>query len=91
MSNYEYFPRAEMYKATIESTTKQMVDHPEHYNQGELEAITVIEDQGWGEAFCAANVIKYIMRYKHKANPLEDLKKVKWYTERLISYYENKH
>jgi hypothetical protein len=89
MSNYDYFPRAEMYKAAITKASREMIDHPDHYNFGEIEAIDVIEDQGLGEAFCAANVIKYIMRYKHKGTSLEDLKKVKWYTERLISYYEN--
>ena len=87
MSNYDYFPRAEMYKETL--TEKEMVDHPPHYNFGEIEAIDVIEDQGLGEAFCAANVIKYILRYKHKGTPLKDLQKIKWYTERLLSYYEN--
>lgn len=93
MSNYDYrFPSAEeMTKALSNlNSKKEMVDHPKHYNAGSIEAIEVIEDQGLGEAFCAANVIKYIMRYKHKGTPLEDLKKIKWYTERLISYYENK-
>ncbi len=89
MSNYDYFPRAEMYKTTLEIKPKEMVDHPAHYNVGEIEAIDLIEDQGLGEAFCAANVMKYIMRYKHKGTPLKDLQKIKWYTERLISYYEN--
>ncbi len=89
MSNYDYFPRAEMYRATLETKPKEMVDHPAHYNAGEIEAIDLIEDQGLGEAFCAANVMKYIMRYKHKGTPLKDLQKIKWYTERLISYYEN--
>ena len=96
-----HFPRTENYLRNLGSEDKEqlnklssikqkeMVDHPNHYNVGELEAITVIEDQGLGEAFCAANVMKYIMRYKHKGTPLEDLKKIKWYTERLISYYEN--
>ena len=94
MSNEYRFPRTENFLKTRGSEDdikpKEMVNHPKHYNAGELEAITVIEDQGLGEAFCAANVIKYIMRYKHKGTPLEDLKKIKWYTERLISYYENK-
>jgi hypothetical protein len=90
MSNYDYrFPSAEeMTKALLKE--KEMVDHPKHYNSGNIEAIALIEDQGLGEAFCAGNVMKYIMRYKHKGTALEDLKKVKWYTERLISYYENK-
>lgn len=84
MSNYDY-----RYPLTLEKS-KEMVDHPKHYNAGAIEAIALIEDQGLGEAFCAGNVIKYIMRYKLKGTPIEDLKKVKWYTERLISYYENK-
>ena len=98
MSNFDYkyehssIPSSQDMIKAIHKLEKQkeMVDHPKHYNAGELEAITVIEDQGLGEAFCAANVMKYIMRYKHKGTPLEDLKKIKWYTERLISYYENK-
>jgi len=65
------------------------VDHPSHYNQGSIETIEVIEGLGWGEEFCSSNIIKYISRYKHKGNELKDLYKVKWYTERLISYYEN--
>ena len=92
MSNYDYRPsNAEDMMKALErlESQKEMINHPKHYNAGELEAITVIEDQGLGEAFCTANVIKYIMRYKHKGTPLEDLKKIKWYTERLISYYEN--
>jgi hypothetical protein len=93
MSNYDYrIPTSEEIIKKLEEQNKaqEMVDHPEHYNFGEIEAIDVIEDQGLGEAFCSGNIIKYIMRYKHKGTPLEDLKKVKWYTERLISYYENK-
>ena len=98
MSNFDYryehssIPSSQDMIKAIEKLEKQkeMVDHPKHYNVGTIEAIEVIEDQGLGEAFCSANVIKYIMRYKHKGTALEDLKKVKWYTERLISYYENK-
>jgi hypothetical protein len=100
MSNYDYIPSAEDMIKTLEkfSALKEVaesvrptdeVNHPEHYNFGEIEAIDIIEDQGHGEAFCAANVIKYILRYKHKGTPLKDLRKIKWYTERLISYYEN--
>ena len=92
MSNYDYrIPTSEEIIKKLEEQNKaqELVNHPSHYNSGEIEAITVIEDQGLGEAFCSGNIIKYIMRYKHKGTPLEDLKKVKWYTERLISYYEN--
>lgn len=65
------------------------VNHPTHYNQGNIETIDYIESCGMGEDFCAANIIKYISRYKHKGTPLKDLYKVKWYIERLINYYES--
>ncbi len=92
MSNYDYIPSSEQMTKALEKLSKvqEMVDHPAHYNFGEIEAIDIIEDQGLGEAFCAANIIKYVLRYKHKGTPLKDLQKIKWYTERLISYYENK-
>lgn len=69
---------------------KEMVNHPDHYNQGKIEVIDYIEDIGMGEDFCAGNAIKYLSRYKYKNKPLEDLKKAKWYIERLIQNYENK-
>lgn len=61
---------------------KEMVDHPDHYNQG-IETIDYIES--WNMDFATGNVIKYVTRAKYKENPLEDLKKAKWYLERLIN------
>jgi predicted 2-oxoglutarate/Fe(II)-dependent dioxygenase YbiX len=61
---------------------KEMVDHPDHYNQGKIEVIDAIED--WDLNFNEGNVVKYVARHRHKVNPLEDLKKAKWYIERLI-------
>ena len=58
------------------------VKHPKHYNIGKIEVIDAIED--WDLGFHAGNVVKYISRHKHKGNPVEDLKKAKWYLERLI-------
>lgn len=66
------------------------VNHPSHYNQGSLEVIRVIEDWGFAEDFCAGNAIKYISRYKHKSNPVEDLKKARWYIDYLIKTLEEK-
>ena len=62
------------------------VDHPKHYNSGKIEVIDAIED--WMMGFCDGNVIKYVARHKHKGKPIEDLKKAKWYLERLIQQYE---
>ena len=66
---------------------KEMVDHPDHYNQGKIEVIDAIED--WDLNFNEGNVVKYVARHRHKINPLEDLKKAKWYLDRIISKYEN--
>lgn len=62
------------------------VDHPDHYNQGKFEVIEVIED--WDLGFAAGNAVKYIARYKYKAKPVEDLKKARWYIDRLIQQLE---
>jgi hypothetical protein len=65
------------------------VDHPDHYNQGEFEAIDVIED--WNLGFEAGNAVKYIARYKHKGKPVKDLKKARWYIDRLIQRIEREN
>ena len=31
--------------------------------------------------------LKYLFRYRHKNNPLQDLKKARWYLDRLIEEY----
>ena len=62
--------------------SKEKVDHPAHYNQGRFEVIDVIED--WNLNFCEGNVVKYVARHRHKGEPLEDLRKARWYIDRLI-------
>ena len=64
------------------------VHHPAHYGGADnvYEAINVIEAYDMG--FLDGNVLKYLLRYKKK-NGLEDLKKAKWYLERLITNIEN--
>ena len=63
------------------------LDHPDHYNKG-IEVIDYIDS--WDFNFTVGNIIKYVSRHKHKAKPLEDLKKAKWYLDRLIKNYEDK-
>ena len=71
-------------------TTKEMVDHPIHYNMGKYEAIDVIED--WNLGFNLGNTIKYISRagHKDKTKTIEDLKKSLWYLQREIANLEGK-
>uniref|UniRef100_A0AB39AIW0 Nucelotide kinase n=1 Tax=Klebsiella phage KpTRp1 TaxID=3236632 RepID=A0AB39AIW0_9CAUD len=70
-----------------------MVNHPSHYTQGSIECIDAIKAATVGktgiEAVCVANVVKYLWRYEEK-NGLEDVKKARWYLERLVNELENK-
>lgn len=69
------------------------VNHPDHYTQGGVECIDAIAAATTGktgiEAVCVANVIKYLWRYELK-NGLEDVKKARWYLDRLINELEGK-
>ncbi len=67
-------------------TGEDIVNHPEHYKKGGIETIDFINAKDLG--YEAGNVIKYIVRYRLKGNPLEDLKKAKWYIEHLIALEE---
>lgn len=69
---------------TKQPSDSSSVNHPAHYNQGSIEVIDAIED--WKLSFHAGNVIKYVVRAPHK-NGLEDLKKARWYLDRLIQLH----
>ena len=68
-----------------------MVSHPQHYTQGGIECIDALKAATVGkrgiEAVCVANVIKYLWRYEEK-NGIEDIRKAKWYIERLLREIE---
>ena len=65
-----------------EYTYVQTVDHPSHYNKTSLEVIDAID--AWDLDFSEGNIIKYLLRAKHKKNAKEDLEKCLWYCQRLI-------
>ena len=67
-------------------SNKEKVNHPSHYNAGSIEVIDAIED--WKLDFNTGNVIKYVARHQHKGRPVEDLKKARWYLDRLIKNIE---
>lgn len=67
------------------------VEKPQHYNSGGIEAITAIEASMDPTAFAGylkGNIMKYMWRYEKKAKPIEDLKKARWYLDRLIKKVE---
>jgi hypothetical protein len=78
-------------KAVKHTGAGDNVNHPSHYTQGKIECIDAIEESTKGllgiAAVCVANVIKYIWRYKFK-NGIEDLKKARWYLDKLIDHEE---
>lgn len=65
--------------------------NPDHYISDGIETFDVIEaftkNLTGVQAVCTANVIKYICRWPNK-NGIEDLKKARWYLERLIDDVE---
>lgn len=65
---------------------KSTVDHPTHYNQGEIECIDAMLAAAGEDAvknFCHLSCFKYLWRFQHK-NGVEDLEKAEWYLKKLI-------
>ena len=63
------------------------VNHPPHYRAGGIETIDFIEAKDLN--YRLGNVVKYVSRAGKKASdPLEDLKKARWYLDREIAVRE---
>tara|TARA_R110002020_G_scaffold51342_2_gene145312 strand:+ start:540 stop:836 length:297 start_codon:yes stop_codon:yes gene_type:complete len=69
---------------------EDMVNHPIHYNKAGIETIDAIEaatTNGF-KYYLQGNILKYIWRYEYK-NGVEDLKKARWYLDKLIEVYDD--
>ena len=98
-SIFENVNKAQRRLMQFNSSTGKMesvdnVNHPQHYqSKSGLETIDVIEafteELVGGEATNTGNVLKYMCRWKSK-NGLEDLKKARWYLNRLIGIVEKR-
>ena len=70
-----------------------MVNNPAHYNQAGIECIDAMQAMVEGAdvqphaSYCWQNSLKYLWRWPYK-NGVEDLKKARWYLDRLISEIE---
>lgn len=64
----------------------ETVNHPDHYTGRNIgyECIVLAKHQ----YFCSGNVIKYLWRYQSKGNPVEDLKKARWYARKAATRHE---
>jgi hypothetical protein len=64
------------------------VNRPAHYNNGPVECIEAIESMLTSEEYIGylrGNSLKYRWRFRYK-NGIEDLRKARWYEERLMDY-----
>ena len=80
----------EYMRRMAEGPKPDMVNRPPHYNSAEIEAIDAIR-AATGDGFqfhLQGTVLKYLWRYRYKGKPLEDLKKARWYLDRLIEEYD---
>ena len=74
----------------------EAVNKPPHYNSGSIECIDAMQAMAdgslvWGHnAHLWQTAFKYLWRWPYKKKPVEDLKKCRWYLDRLISLIEEK-
>lgn len=74
----------------LEAVKPDPVNRPAHYTSGGIECIDAMQAAFGVEAvkdFCLCNAFKYLWRHRNK-NGEEDLKKARWYLNRLIREME---
>ena len=67
------------------------VNRPKHYNinwKGEQAIETYTYIRSWKMDYPESNIIKYVTRHPYKGKSLQDLKKARWYLEKLIQEVE---
>ena len=60
-----------------------LINNPPHYTNGAIEPIDFIEANDL--SFLEGNVVKYVVRAPYKGTQLQDLKKARFYLDRLIN------
>lgn len=95
LNRWDYYILAEDEEDTEEPViqhTTDPVNHPDHYNYGEIEIIDFIdqvsEHYNPVVAVHIANAIKYLSRAPHK-NGKEDIEKARWYIERAYQKWSD--
>ena len=74
----------------LEAVKPDPVNRPAHYTSGGIECIDAMQAAFGAEVvkdFCLCNAFKYLWRHRQK-NGVEDLKKARWYLNRLIREME---
>ena len=72
----------------IKDNQREQVNHPTHYNTGDIEVIEAIFAWGWGEAFCLGSAVKYLARAGHKSpeTKIQDFQKAKRYIDFILDW-----
>ena len=79
-----------MCKETI--AKKEMVNHPSHYNNGDMECIdAMVGAYGKDEVaiFSKISAFKYLWRLGHKDEEAQEIGKIKWYLDKYLELKEN--
>jgi hypothetical protein len=73
-------------RASASLNAPDPVEKPAHYRVGEVECIDYIQQQlGSGvKDYLRGQVYKYMHRHQYKGAEVEDLRKARWYIDRLI-------
>lgn len=71
-----------------------IIEKRDYYNHGSIEAIDAIESACTGltgyEGFLTGTCLKYLFRWRWKGTAVADLKKARYYLDRLIAEEEKK-
>ena len=69
-----------------------IIEKRDYYNRGKIEAIDAIESACTGlsgfEGFLIGTVLKYLFRWRWKGTAVADLRKARYYLDRLIAEQE---
>ena len=79
----------------LEEYSKELdlINNPSHYNTGDIECIEAIQSSMTTRQFqgyLKGNVMKYVWRHEYKGKMLDDLRKARWYLNKLIETHEEK-
>jgi Protein of unknwon function (DUF3310) len=79
------------FSPTPKQPIEDIINKPNHYHQGGIDIYEIMQAKMSPEeykGFCKGNVLKYLLRADLKGKPIEDLKKLRFNTERAIEAYE---
>lgn len=66
---------------------QDIVNSPAHYTHGGIEAIDYMKAKSTHEEFCGylrLSAIKYLSRFSHKDDVLQETQKANWFISRLV-------